>query len=87
MKEESLNKIMYAMMIVGAIIALTGVGLIVFTDIYINRGVDGVLIIAALIATGLFLLLPAKIYLTLQLMKKNDEKLKMANQARESGEP
>lgn len=84
MTERRLNLIMYILVIVGAVIALSGVGLIVFTDIYITRGVEGVLIIAGLIATGLFLLLPAKIYLTLQLMKKNDEKLKLANQAREA---
>jgi hypothetical protein len=61
---------------IGATLVLTGIGLIVFTNIYLDRGVEGVLIIATTIATGLFLLLPTKIYLTLQLMRKNDEKRK-----------
>jgi len=71
---------MYLLMIIGGSLALAGVGLIVFTDIYLDMGVNGVYIIAGLIASGLFLLLPAKIYLTLQLMKKNDEKLKLRQQ-------
>ncbi len=65
---------MYLLMSVGAALVLTGAGLIFFTDIYLDKGADGVLIIAATIAAGLFLLLPTKIFLTLQLMKKNDEK-------------
>ena len=61
-------------MTIGSIFVLTGIGLIVFTDIYLSKGTNGVMTIAVLIAGGLFLLLPSKIYLTLVLMQRNDEK-------------
>ena len=73
MNESKIQIIMYLLMGIGAALVLTGVSLIVFTDIYLDKGVDGVLTIAVTIAAGLFLLLPTKIYLTLQLMRKNDE--------------
>jgi len=74
------------MIAIGLALVLTGVGLIVFSDIYLKNGTQGVLLIAGIIGAGLFLLLPAKIYLTLQLMKKNDEKLK-ANNNNSDGTP
>ena len=73
MNERKIQIIMYILMGIGATLVLTGVGLIVFTDIYLDKGVNGVLTIALTIAAGLFLLLPTKIYLTFQLMRKNDE--------------
>lgn len=74
MNESTLRTIMYLLMSVGAALVLIGIGMIMFTNIYLDKGADGVLLIAGLIASGLFLLLPSKIFLTLQLMKKNDEK-------------
>jgi hypothetical protein len=79
MMKNKFNLIVYLVMAIGVLLIIIGVGLILLTDLYINKGVDGVLLIAGIIGAGLFLLLPAKIYLTLQLMKKNDEKLKAMN--------
>ena len=79
MSEKQITLIMYIVMAVGATLALSGVGLIVFTDIYTSKGVEAVMLISGLIASGLFLLLPAKIYMTLRLMQRNDAKLREIN--------
>ena len=83
MKEQQVTRLMYGLIIVGLGLALVGVGLVIFTDIVTNQGVQGIAIIAGLIAGGLFLSIPAKIYLTLQLMKRNDARVKAM---RERGE-
>ncbi len=74
MNKKTITIIMYLLMTIGSIFVLSGIGLIVFTDIYLTKGANGVMLIAVLIAGGLFLLLPSKIYLTLVLMQRNDEK-------------
>lgn len=76
MTENKINLLMYVLITIGLILVIIGLGLIFFTDIYIKNGTQGVFLIAGIIGAGLFLLLPAKIYLTLQLMKKNDEKFR-----------
>jgi len=76
MTENKINFLMYVLITIGLILVIIGLGLIFFTDIYIKNGTGGVFLIAGIIGVGLFLLLPAKIYLTLQLMKNNDKKLK-----------
>ena len=83
MNETSLSRLMYTLIIVGLGVAAVGVGLVIFTDIVTGYGVHGIALVAGLIAGGLFLSVPAKIYLTLQLMKRNDEKVKAM---RERGE-
>ncbi|UJS25883.1 hypothetical protein [Thiothrix winogradskyi] len=83
MNETSLSRLMYTLIIVGLGVAAVGVGLVIFTDIVTGYGVQGIALVAGLIAGGLFLSVPAKIYLTLQLMKRNDEKVKAM---RERGE-
>lgn len=83
MNEKTVTRIMYALIIVGLGISAVGVGLVIFTDIVTGHGVSGIATVAGLIAGGLFLSIPAKIYLTLQLMKRNDEKVKAM---RERGE-
>ncbi len=83
MNETSLSRLMYTLIIVGLGVAAIGVGLVIFTDIVTGYGVQGIALVAGLIAGGLFLSVPAKIYLTLQLMKRNDEKVKAM---RERGE-
>ncbi|UOG93336.1 MAG: hypothetical protein L3K52_06285 [Candidatus Thiothrix sulfatifontis] len=83
MNEKSLTRLMYTLIIVGLSLAAIGVGLVIFTDIVTGHGVQGIGLVAGLIAGGLFLSIPAKIYLTLQLMKRNDEKVKAM---RERGE-
>ena len=76
MNERNLTRLMYGLIIVGLGIAAIGVSLVIFTDIVTQQGVQGIALIAGLITGGLFLSIPAKIYLTLQLMKHNDAKLK-----------
>ncbi|PID48658.1 MAG: hypothetical protein CR991_10665 [Proteobacteria bacterium] len=83
MTEKQLARIMYALIIVGLGMAAVGVLLVIFTDIVTGYGVKGIGIIAALIAGGLFLSVPAKIYLTLQLMKHNDEQLRRKREQEE----
>ncbi len=83
MKEQQVTRFMYGLIIVGLGISLFGVGLVIFTDIVTAQGVRGIALIAGLIAGGLFLSIPAKIYLTLQLMKRNDEQIRAK---RERGE-
>ncbi len=72
MNENTTKTIIYLLMVLGALLVMAGVGLALLTDIYLDNGVDGVWLIAGLIATGLFLLLPTKLLLTVQLMQKND---------------
>ena len=66
---------MTSLIIAGLSLVLVGLYFAVFTDIATQKGVDGVLTIAAFIAVGLFISVPAKIYLTLLLMQHNDKKL------------
>lgn len=72
MNEKSLTRLMYALIVVGLGIAALGVGLVIFTDIVTGHGLQGIALVASLIAGGLFLSIPAKIYLTFQLMKHNN---------------
>lgn len=76
MNQKNINTIMYSMIVIGLILVVTGVGLIMFSDIHLKNGIQGIFLITGLIGAGLFLLLPAKIYLTLQMMKNNDKKVK-----------
>ena len=80
MNETTLNRVMYGLIAAGLLITGSGVIIAVFTDTAINNP-HGIAIIAGLIAGGLFLSIPAKIYLTLQLMKYNDERLRAQRQA------
>lgn len=80
MKERKIRYIMTGLIVVGLILISIGIYLIIFTDTAISKGTNGIFTIAGLIAGGLFISVPAKIYLTLQLMKYNDEMLKAQNQ-------
>lgn len=80
MNEKKLRIIMLSLIAIGLTLVAIGISLIVFTDIVTKDGTSGILLIAGLIAGGLFLSVPAKIYLTLQMMKYNDEKLILKNQ-------
>ncbi len=62
---------------------LIGLYLAIFTNISTTNGTDGIFTIAGFIAGGLFISVPAKIYLTLQLMKLNDEMLRAKNESAE----
>ena len=79
MKENTVKNIMIGMIILGIILVLVGLYFAIFTNISTSKGTDGIFTIAGFIAGGLFVSVPAKIYLTLQLMKLNDEHLRAAN--------
>ncbi len=79
MDEQKIRLLMMALILIGVTLILTGIYFITFTDTAITEGTTGIFKIAGLIAGGLFLSVPAKIYLTLQLMKYNDEKVRIAN--------
>jgi hypothetical protein len=81
MKENTVKNIMVGLIIVGIIMVLIGLYLAIFTNISTSKGTDGIFTIAGFIAGGLFVSVPAKIYLTLQLMKLNDENVRAKNEA------
>lgn len=60
-------------MVVGLIMFVVGVGLAAFTDV-VSDG--GFILPVLLIAIGMILLAPSKIYLTFKMMEKNDKKLR-----------
>lgn len=60
MNERNLTRLMYGLIIVGLGIAAIGVSLVIFTDIVTQQGVQGIALIAGLIAGGLFLSFPPK---------------------------
>ncbi len=76
MTEKTLSKIMTVLIVVGLSIAAFGLGLAIFTDMVSKGTPSDIMLIALLIAGGLVISVPAKIYLTFQLMKRNDEKLR-----------
>ena len=76
MNEKQVRHLMVGFILTGLTLIAIGIYLIVFTDTVTTQGTNGILKIAGLIAGGLFISVPAKIYLTLQLMKYNDEKLR-----------
>ena len=82
MKESTVKNIMIGMIIIGVTLVLIGLYLAIFTNISTSRDIDGIFTIAGFIAGGLFISVPAKIYLTLQLMKLNDEHVRAANEKR-----
>jgi len=79
MNEQAIRRLMMIFIVIGLSLIATGIYFIVFTDTVTKDGSDGILKIAGFIAGGLFISVPAKIYLTLQLMKYNDEKLRARN--------
>jgi hypothetical protein len=84
MKENTVKNIMIGMIILGITMVLVGLYFATFTNISTSKGTDGIFTIAGFIAGGLFVSVPAKIYLTLQLMKLNDEHLRAANELEEN---
>jgi len=78
MKESLVKNCMTGLITLGIVMMLVGFYLALFTDIATTKGSDGILTIAGFIAGGLFLSLPAKIYLTLRHMKLKDDRARAA---------
>ena len=76
MKDKHIQLIIKTLMFIGIILVVVGVGLIIFTKLL--NGTDGVLLISSLIAVGLFVVLPTKLYLVFQSLKKKDEESKVS---------
>ena len=76
MKQQTFDRIIYSVMLLGLSMMLIGIGLATFTNIASG---GGFMFLALLIALGMLLLAPSKIYLTFQMMHKNDEKLQKEN--------
>lgn len=76
MKDKHIQLIIKTLMFIGVILVVVGVGLIIFTKLL--NGTDGVLLISSLIAVGLFIVLPTKLYLVFQSLKKKDEESKVS---------
>ncbi len=73
MNEKQLKRILTIVMFIGLILVLLAIALAVFARLHILLGAKGVVIITVTAALGLLMLLPSKIFLTLMLMKKNND--------------
>jgi len=74
MQEKQLTRIMYGLIIIGLSATATGLILAIFTDKISAGNIEDIMQISLLIAIGLLLSIPAKIYLTFQLMKNKSLK-------------
>jgi hypothetical protein len=62
---------MLMLFIVGAMLLGAGLYLLWFTPATMGWGIEGIALVVGLITLGVFLLVPAKIYIILKLTKKN----------------
>ncbi len=66
MEKKKLGKLMYFLIAIGILAIGLGIGLAVFTDRIANGEVEDIMLIALLIAGGVLISVPAKIYLLVQ---------------------
>lgn len=59
-------RLMLTMLLAGLVLGGSGLALLLFTDVTERWGVGGTGLVVGLITVGLFLILPAKIYLILR---------------------
>jgi hypothetical protein len=59
-------RLMLTMLLTGLVLGGSGIGLLLFTDVTERWGIGGIGLVVGLITIGLFLILPAKIYLILR---------------------
>ena len=77
MKENHIRLLINYIHVCRLIIITVGVGLIVFSNLQNTN--NGILLITSFLGVGIFIVIPTKIYLTFQALKKNDEKLNVIN--------
>lgn len=70
---------MMVLIFIGTALILLGIYFIAFTNIAVTEGTIGIIKISGLISAGIFIVIPPKIYLTLQAMKTNDGKVSAIN--------
>lgn len=73
MNIKQTRRLMLALIIIGIILILMGVYFVSFTDITTSDGVNGLLIVAGLITAGLFISVPAKIYLAILTLRDGEK--------------
>lgn len=73
MKDKTIKRILTGAMFLGLGLLALAVCLVVFADLQNVMGMQGVKIITAVAGSGLILLLPAKLFLTLWLMSKKQD--------------
>ena len=73
MKDATIKRAVTCIMLLGLALILLAIYLAAFIELQNEMGMQGIKIIAAVAGSGLVLLLPAKIFLTLWLMMKGKE--------------
>jgi len=79
MRDKTLITLLKVVMLIGFGIFLLGHFLWAFAELPQKMGVPGIMIVAGCCALGLILSLPTKIYLTMLLMRWEDESKKNGN--------
>lgn len=79
MRDKTLITLLKVVMLIGFGIFLLGHFLWAFAELPQKMGVSGIMIVAGCCALGLILSLPTKIYLTMLLMRWEDESKKNGN--------
>ena len=74
MSEKHIQLVIKILMLVGLLLIVAGLGLIIFTKY--NNDTNCVLLRSSLIAAVLLILLPTKLYLVFQSLKKKDNEKK-----------
>lgn len=73
MSDQNLFKLLRLLMLTGLIMIALG-AVLHFSDTMANLGIAGIIVSATLVAVGMALSLPTKMYLTFLLMKRETDK-------------
>ncbi len=65
--------LMIGLILIGLVLISIGVYLVSFTDITSANGISGILTVAGLITGGLFISVPAKVYLAILTLKAKEK--------------
>ena len=80
MNEQKVRVLMVSLIVVGIALVMCGIYLLAFTGTMTTKGISGILTISGLIAGGILISLPAKLYLSYQILKLKDERLRDKNE-------
>jgi hypothetical protein len=72
LKEQTIKRLLTCAMFLGLALVVVAIYLAAFAELHNVMGMKGIKIIAAIAGSGLILLLPAKIFLTLWLMMNKE---------------
>jgi hypothetical protein len=65
---------MVVSLVLGLLLGGTGLGLLCCTDITDSWGISGIGLVVVLITLGVFLIVPAKIYIILRLTRRGEQR-------------